>query len=100
MTLSIKYATKIVRNYVSNDIDLVQPIRCVVSKDRVANKPKLRSIYKIYLYFNIFVASFESSGDAAERLTAHKCTLLIGAHGPELFDAVISARDSQKWNLS
>ena len=28
-----------VRNYVSNDIHLVQPTQYVVSKDRVANKP-------------------------------------------------------------
>jgi len=27
-----------VRNYVSNDIDLVQPTQYVVSKERVANK--------------------------------------------------------------
>ena len=28
-----------VRNCVSNDVDLVQPTQYVVSKDRVANKP-------------------------------------------------------------
>ena len=39
ITSSIKYTTKMVRNYISNDIDLVQPTKYTVSKNRVAKKP-------------------------------------------------------------
>ena len=42
ITLSIKYTTKMVRNYISNDIDLIQPTKYTVSKNRVTKKPLLK----------------------------------------------------------
>jgi len=53
-----------VRNYISNDIDLVQPTQYIVPKNRVAKKPPPEP--EPLPHFNIFVASFENSSDAAE----------------------------------
>ena len=39
ITSLINYTTTMVHNYISNDIDLVQPIQYPLSKSRVAKKP-------------------------------------------------------------
>ena len=39
ITLLIRYATKMVRNYISNDIDLVQPTQYPNSKNWIVKKP-------------------------------------------------------------
>ena len=52
------------------------------------NSKEWGSIYNIYQNINIFVASFQRFGDAAEQLTARVCTSLIGAHGPHFIERI------------
>ena len=59
-----------VRDYISNDIDLIQPTQYPTSK-RVAKKPPP-------------APGLRGLGYLAERSTACACSFLIGAHGAQL----------------
>ena len=63
-----------VRNYGSNDIDLVQPTQYPIPKSRVAEKPPPAP--RPLPFFEV--------GYLAERLTACVCSFLTGAHGAQL----------------
>ena len=69
-----------VRNYTFNNMDLAQPIKYPISKNRVAKRPPLEPVP--------LPASSLFFGDMAEQLTARICTLLIGAHGPHFIGRI------------
>ena len=72
-----------VRNYISNDIDLVQPTQYPISENLVAKRPPPEPEP-----LPAFEPLLKTFSDIVEQLTACICTSLISAHGSHFIEHV------------